>query len=89
MSPEQVAQAVAAAREAAAKARKAAGRGNQRQAYHLALEGWQRVRGLARFDKEAASAAQELLGLLKQYGKSLEVDTQPPALRDETPLITR
>ncbi len=89
LSPQQLAQAVAAARDAAAKARQWAERGNPRQAYQAALAGWERIRGLARFDKEAAAAAGELFNLLQQYGKTLEADTQPPGPTDTTPLITR
>lgn len=89
LSPEQVVQAVAVARDAAAKARQSAQRGNHRQAYQAALAGWERMRGLARFDKEAAAVAEELFRLLQQYGKTLESGTEPPAPMDPTPLITR
>lgn len=90
LSPEQVAQAVAAARDAAVQARQSAQRGNHRQAYRSALAGWERIWGLARFDNEAAAAAEELFCLLQQYGKTLESGTEPPApTMDQTPLITR
>lgn len=89
ISPEQLSRAISAARDAAAKARQAAQRGNHRQAYQSALAGWKQVRGLARFDKEAAGAARELLGLIELYGKQLEGETERAVPMDETPLITR
>lgn len=89
LAPEEVAQAVAAARDAAAKARQSAQRGEHRQAYQSALAGWKAIRGLAKFDKEASAAADELFRLLQQYGKTLEGHTEPPAPTDSTPLITR
>gem|GEM_PF-6106286 len=88
-SPKEIAKAVAAAHKAAAKARAASQRGNLRQAYQSALAGWEELRGLAQFDKDAAAAANELFGLVQEYGKALEAHTQPPFPSDSTPLITR
>ncbi len=89
LSPDELSQSLAAARDAAAKARQAAGRGDYPKAFRSALAGWQRVRPLAKSDRQAAALAEELFRLVQQYGKSLEANAEPTVPMDSTPLITR